>query len=241
MRRTFPRSYHKKHKLKLVNKKNIVTFNESYLYAGQIIDNFYSHTKFEAETYILNAISNGLDAYILRMGNLMPRFKDGVFQENILDNDFINKIISFMNIKIIPKYLLSYKIELTPVDFAATSIYEVITHPTNINRIFHLYNHNSIPVSKLVKILKNTNHDVDVLTENEFKHKIDLMLHDKNSKYLLKTLIKDFDKNLHLKYKTNLKIESNFTKRYLKKTHFKWPKITNKYLEKLINLLRTVI
>ena len=87
--------------------KNKVNFDESSLYIGQILDNVYTRSKFDAENCVLNAINEGLDAYILRMGNLMPRFSDGEFQENVKDNAFLNKFASFVKAGIMPKYMLS--------------------------------------------------------------------------------------------------------------------------------------
>ena len=136
------------------SKKKKITLNETKLYVGQIIDNFYMRSKFEAETLLLTAIASGLDAYILRIGNLMPRLSDGKFQNNILGNAFINKIITFIKIKAIPINLMYTDLEFTPVDCASQAIYNILINSTNSNRIFHLYNHHTIKASSLIKLLK---------------------------------------------------------------------------------------
>ena len=223
------------------NSKNKVIFDESSLYIGQRLNNVYTRSKFEAEYYILDAISNGLDAYIFRMGNLMPRFEDGVFQENILDNSFINTILSFIKIGSIPDYLLSLKLEFTPVNFAAKAIYKIITNSTFSNKIFHLRNNNTLSVKKFVHLLKNADFDIKVLQEEDFKEQIQKILKDNKSKELLKNLINDFDKDLHLNYNSDIIISSNFTIKYLNKSDFKWPKIYKKYLMRFIDLLKQVI
>jgi len=219
-------------------KKNNIIFDESSLYVGQVLDDVYSRSKFDAESYVLDAIHEGVDGYILRMGNLMPRLRDGKFQENILDNDFVNKIIAFIKIGMIPDYLQNLPLNFTPIDQASRAIYKIVTHTNNTNRIFHLFNHNNIQVNKILKILKNLNYNVKILTEEDFKNKIEKILHDENSKYLIRNLMNDFDKNLHLDYKFDIVIKSNFTIKYLKKTFFRWHKISNKYLVRFINLLR---
>ena len=76
------------------------------------------------------------------------------------------------------------------------------------------------------------------MPENEFKNKINEILNNEDKKILLKDLINDFDKNLHLNYKSDIVIKSKFTTRYLRKTHFKWPGISNKYLINFINLIK---
>ena len=222
------------------NKKDVI-FDESCLYIGQVLDNVYTHSKFEAESYILNAVSTGLDAYIFRMGNLMPRVKDGLFQENAIQNAFINKLCEFMKIGIVPDYLLDFKLEFTPVDKAAKAIYKIMRHPTKTNRIFHIYNHNYTNVEKCIKCLQKFDYKISVLPEEEFKIRINIMLNDENSKNLLKNLINDFDRDLHLDYKTDIIIRSDFTIKYLRKIHFRWNRLSHKYLMNFIDLLRKVI
>ena len=67
------------------------------------------------------------------------------------------------------------------------------------------------------------------------------MIKDENYKYLLNNLINDLNKDLQLDYKTDIIIKSDFTIKYLRKTRFKWPKISRKYLIRFIEILRKVI
>ena len=212
-------------------KNHAISFSEESLYIGQLLDNVYIHTKFEAENYILNAISEGLDGYILRMGNLMPRYKDGVFQENILDNAFVNKLATFIKIGIIPDYMLHQLLNFTPIDYAAAAVYHLVTHPTDKNRVFHIYNHHNIATKKYLKTLKNLNYPVRIISEKEFKDTVNSMLSENATKDLLKNLLDDFNNDLHLDYGNDIIMKSKFTTKYLKKTHFKWPKISKKYLD----------
>ena len=224
--------------LLLAKPKKYVEFNENSLYVGQILGNVYTRSKFEAENYILEAISQGLNGYILRMGNLMPRYSDGLFQENKTENAFFNKISAFTKIKIMPKYMEKEKLEFTPVDGAANEIYKIITHPTNKNRIFHLYNHKKISIKKYIKLLKKQNYKINVLDEKEFKEKIKKILEDNEYNDILGNLIYEFDENLHLNFQQEAKVKSKFTIKYLRKTGFKWHKLSNQYLNKFINLVR---
>ena len=223
------------------NKNNDVILDESCLYVGQSLNNVYARSKFEAESYILEAISKGLNGYILRMGNLMPRIDDGVFQENILDNAFVNKFNSFIKIGMIPDYMLKQTLDFTPIDTASTAIYKLITHPSNKNRIFHLYNHNRVPIAKCLSVFNKLGYNMEVLSENDFKTEIDKIFKDDNAKYILNNLVNDFNNDLHLNYKSDIIIKSDFTIKYLRKIGFRWPKISKKYLMRFLNLLRKVM
>ena len=54
--------------------------DEKTLYYGQDLSNKYVNSKFLAERKVLEAALNGLDAKIIRIGNLMGRYSDGLFQ-----------------------------------------------------------------------------------------------------------------------------------------------------------------
>ncbi|MBR1539730.1 MAG: amino acid adenylation domain-containing protein [Clostridia bacterium] len=227
------RRFHKK-------PKDII-FTESSLYIGQTLDGIYDRTKFEAEHYILNAISQGLDAYIFRMGQLMPRLTDGIFQENFRSNAYINRFVAICKIGVIPDYVLKRPLEFTPVDCAANAIYKILTNSTKTNRIFHLYNYKMISFKKFLKILKENGLNIRVTSEEQFKEKINQLVNDENFKHSLKNLVNDFDKNLHLSYNVGIDLNSDFSIRYLKRANFRWPKLYKRYFLKIIELLRRVM
>lgn len=227
--------------LRSLKKNTSVNFDETKLYVGQILDNVYVRSKFEAENAILEAIADGLDAYILRMGNLMPRYNDGVFQENIMDNAFITKLASFVKIGIMPNYMLENMLNFTPVDYAAKAIYKISTNYTNKNRVFHLYNNKDITVKRYLRSLKKQKTEIRILEEKEFIDNINLILKDDSQKNSLNNIINDFDNKLHINYTSDIITISKFTNQYLRRIHFKWPRISNKYLEKFNNVLRRII
>ena len=175
------------------------------------------------------------------MGNLMPRYRDGKFQENISDNEFINKVVSFIKMGIIPDYLTNYHLEFTPVDYAAKAICKIITNYTKTNRVFHLYNTKTVPTYKCLKLLSKLGYNINILTEKDFVNKINKMLKNDDSKKLINYLLNDFDKNTHIDYKTNIDVKSSFSKKYLRKMFFFWPKISKKYLMRFFDILKEVM
>lgn len=225
-------------------KQNLGTtkyFEENNLYIGQSLDNVYTYTKYKAECKVLDAIENGLDAYILRMGNLMPRFKDGKFQDNISENAFINRIISFIKIGAIPQYIENNYLEFTPVDSAANAIIKLITHPNTNHTIFHLYNHNHVYFKQALSIFDNFKYNIQIVSDSDFRKKIKEILQDDSKKFILNNLINDLDKDLQLIYETDIIVKSDYTINYLDKINFKWPKINQHYLINFLELLRSVM
>lgn len=218
-----------------------IKFTENDFYINQSLENVYVRSKFEAEYKIIDAISKGLDGYILRMGNLMPRIKDFKFQENAKDNAYISRIIAFLKLGAIPESIKNIHLEFTPIDSAANAIIKIIQSPSSTNRIFHLLNHNYVYLDSILKILKKINLKIDILPENNFKDLISETLNNKKSKDILNLLINDFDNNLNLLYKNSIIINSDFTINYLNNLNFAWPEIKKEYLIAVIKLIRRLI
>lgn len=171
----------------------------------------------------------------------MPRIKDGVFQENAIENAFINRIVAFIKLGAIPKSIEYNYLEFTPIDSTATAIVKLMTHPYKSNRVFHLFDHNHIYLTRCFKYFKLLNTNFKILQDDDFAKLINSTLKDKNKKEILNFLINDLDKNLHLMYKTDIRIKSEATIKYLSKIGFNWPKISDKYMMKFLELLRRVM
>ena len=91
------------------------------LYNGQLLDNAYALTKFKAEKVVLEAIGRGLDAKIMRLGNLMGRHSDGEFQVNFGSNAFIRSLASYKAIGAFPYSLMSATTDFSEIDMTARS------------------------------------------------------------------------------------------------------------------------
>lgn len=213
-----------------------IIFRENNFFINQSLDNVYVRSKFEAEKLVLESINDGVDAYILRIGNLMARLSDGRFQKNVQENAYINRLLTFMRIKIVPDYLLNGYAEFTPVDSCAQAILKIMEYSSVKNRIFHLFNHNHVNVTSLLDIF-NMFSNIEILSADEFKKRIEKLLSLPNSNELLSGILSDFDVNKNLIYESNIKLNSDFTINYLKNICFKWPIITNEYLIRFLKSL----
>ena len=215
--------------------KENVNFSENNFYINQSLDNVYVRSKFEAEKLVFNAILSGLDAYILRIGNLMNRFSDTRFQPNIEENAYVNRLLSFAKIKCIPDYIKTGYLEFSPVDKCAEAIITILQHPTKENRIFHLLNHNTVQILDFIKIFNSRFGEIKILSHDRFLEVIDNILKSNNGKKILSGIINDFDENRVLIYNTKINLRSSFTIKYLDLLGFKWPIITEKYLNDFLD------
>jgi thioester reductase-like protein len=216
-----------------------ISFNETQLYIGQNLDNTYIYSKFEAEKSILSEIDNGLDACILRIGNISNRYSDAKFQINTLDNAYINRIRAFIELQSIPEDFINHFLEFSPVDFCADAIIKIVFDNPKFN-VFHIFNTNLVSIKKFIKILNLLNYNLNIVSEQKFLEKIDTFLSDEKLKPKISGLIPDLDKNKKLNLISNVVPVAEFSTKYLNLLNFKWPKIDIDYFNKYIMYFKNI-
>ncbi len=99
-------------------------YNEHMLYVGQVYDdNQYVRSKFLAERLIYESILNrGLNAKVLRAGNLAPRISDGHFQINSTTNNYMNTLKGFIALGKVPYDIAFTSTEFSPIDKTAEAV-----------------------------------------------------------------------------------------------------------------------
>ena len=222
------------------NFTNDVDYDETNFYIGQNLSNLYVKSKFIAEKLVLDAISNGLQAYILRMGNLTSRFSEGKFQQNHFENAFVNRFKSMLQIKYAPDYLLSGYVEFTPIDYCGDAIIKLASHYNKKFTVFHLLNEKIVTMDRLFEILKDLHVDINLVSGEQFKNIIENILQDSNKKSYLEGIINDFNKDKKLVYESPVKIKSDFTKIFLEKIGFSWPDIDKNYIYNYLKYLSDI-
>ena len=217
--------------------KNI--FTENKLYIGQDFTNIYVTTKFEAEIAVLEAIYDGLDAQILRIGNIANRYSDGVFQNNVKDNGFAKRLKSFIEIGAFPEYFLKHEIEVTPVDLAANSIIKILNYSSDCN-MFHIANTHLLSIKEFVKTLNKMGINIIPVSDILMNDIINGILVNETRKEAISGILQDLDKNKRLIYTSSVKPKYDFTEKYLKNIGFRWKKIDKNYIIKYFNYFKKI-
>ena len=220
-----------------INNKKI--FKENTLYIEQNISGIYTTTKYKAEMIVLNAISNGLDAQILRMGNITNRFSDGVFQQNVEENAFAKRLKSFIEIGAFPEYLLQHAIELGPVDLCAEAVVKILEYNSKCN-VLHLYNSNLLEIKLLITTLNELGIKLQGINDEMMAKTITEILENDDRKEILSGIINDIDSNKKLVYTSNVRIDSEFSKKYLEKIGFSWKNIDKEYILKYMDYFKRI-
>ncbi len=220
-----------------INKKKV--FRESSLYIDQKISGVYTTTKYKAEMIVLNAIFDGLDAQILRMGNITNRYSDGCFQQNANENAFAKRLKSFIELGYYPGYLKYHALEFGPVDLCSEAIIKILQHNSNCN-VLHIYNPNLLAISLLLSTLKKLNYKLIPASDKEMSNIISNIIINDSKNDILSGIIHDLDSDKNLIYTTNVRVEYQLSELYLKNIGFLWKNIDETYIIKYMNYFKKI-
>ena len=214
-------------------------FSEQNLYVGQNIKGIYTTTKFKAEIAVLEAVSNGLDAQLLRIGNITNRYSDGKFQININDNAFARRIKSFVEIGAFPKYMLTHAIELTPVDVCADAVLKILEHNSPCN-VFHLYDTNLLPINIFYDTILERGINLTPVSNTLMTYIIKGILSDDSKKSIISGIVQDLDKDKKFTYISKVGLDATFTQKYLEAIGFNWSTFDSEYVNKCFDYFENV-
>ena len=74
-----------------------------------------------------------------------------------------------------------------------------------------------------------------MVTEEEFSKRIDEMLERKDANRLLAGILRDLDSNRKILQESKIKMNCEFTTKYLSEIGFEWPEINEIYLNQFLD------
>ncbi len=213
-----------------------VSCDEKTLYWGQDLSNVYVNSKFLAEKMVLERALHGLDVKIIRLGNLMGRYSDGVFQKNFETNAFLNSVKAIKNLKVINPPLSQKPVEFSPIDYVARAVLLLSKTPKE-SRVFYCENNKFIPVTEIMEALKSFGHDIDIVPTEKFKKIFKDNLGEDIQGLVMDDLsidIIDFVENFVNVVNMDQSLE------ILNSLGFEWPETDQTYLKQLFSYLNGV-
>ncbi|WP_405303947.1 amino acid adenylation domain-containing protein [Methanobrevibacter sp.] len=208
-------------------------YDEKTFYYEQDLTNKYIKSKFLAERIVLEAAVNGLPVKIIRVGNLMSRYSDGLFQKNYDTNAFLNNIKAIKKLKAITPMMADEEMDMSQIDYVAKGILALCKTPEK-SRLFHCMNDQYISCRDIVDALNRQGYGIAEVAFDMFK-KIYQQNMGENIQGMITSdiSIEEFDKRDN--FEENVKIEQ--TIEILHSLGFKWPKPDKNYLKRLIDYL----
>ncbi len=200
-------------------------YNENTLYIGQDFNNNpYLISKFETEKNILiKANSVGLNAVIFRLGNIMPRYSDGVFQENYTQNVFLSAISSILKSGVITQDLNSLKIEFSPVDKCSNIILKILNAGRS-NTIYHVLTDKLITIFEFKSMLKELGYNISDVNFQTFIDTLSQYSDEYTKEYILGNKLNPYSQDLTLDL--------------LKQLGITWEEFDIQYLKKIIDVIK---
>ncbi len=209
---------------------------ENMLELGQdTASNGYVHSKFLAERLILKMVDEeGLDAKIMRVGNLMSRQLDGEFQMNFNTNNFMNTLRSYVALGSFPVDEMDVEDEFSPIDEVARAI--VLLAGTDKKfTVFHAYNSHSVEMGNIMLAMQQCGIDIDVVEPDEFVRRLRVALADDAVNAFVSPLVNYNLDDAEMRYE--LESDNRFTVKALYRLGFQWSITELSYLRKAIDMM----
>ena len=213
-----------------------VRLTEQDLYIGQNVDaNKYVYSKFKAEELVLDAIAHqGLNAKIMRVGNLSARQKDGEFQINFNTNNFLATLRAYVLIGMVPYEALDQRFEFSPVDEVARAIMQLVQTPKAC-MLFHPSNTHRQFLSDILMGFAEAGITLRRVENEEFQQALEKMMENPDLVTLLRPLMA-YD--MGAGHKTRwIEAANDYTTQVLYRLGFQWPPTAADYVHRFVDTI----
>ena len=215
-----------------------VQLDERTLYYRQDLSNKYVNSKFLAERILLEAAVDGLDVKIVRVGNLMGRYRDGRFQKNYDTNAFLANIKSIKNIHAISTSMYNEVEEMSPIDCTAKAIIALSKTPQKC-RVFNCQNNNELLNNDIINVLNSFGYGIREVDDDEFM-RICRENMDENIQGLITSDMSMADEDADEEDDYEYSLKTDQTVEILESLGFEWVKPDNDYLTRVIGYLNNL-
>ena len=212
-------------------------FTERRLYMGQEIDgNQYVHSKFMAERHIYEEIlEHGLNAKVLRVGNLAPREEDGQFQINFRTNNYMNSLRAMATLGVIDYGSLNEQTEFSPIDRVAEAVLALAATPKECVCFIAMNPHRPL-MSDVIREMNALGLSVRGAEGEEFIHILQGALADNKKSEAVSCLIA-YDSKDDVKMIGLESIDHDYTVSILERLGFFWPETGSEYIRRFLEKL----
>ena len=214
------------------------TYDERTLYKGQVLDNQYLSSKFLSERLVLSKAAEGADAMVIRVGNLMARDSDGIFQINFRTNGFINRIRAYAALGAMPLARMLQKHEMSPIDVTARAILALSETPEACC-LFNCYNNHTFVYADIVKAACDSGIAIRGVTQEAFDALMEEAMHDSTKQEGISGLLTTVGMGTR-KERRLVEVNNDYTTMVLYNEGIFWPVITEDYIRHFFEYLSGV-
>lgn len=206
---------------------------EQRLYMGQNLENQYAYSKFLAERNLLAAsASRGLDAKIMRVGNLMARNSDGEFQMNASTNSFLGRLRAYSVVGSFPYSAYLAPAGMAPIDSTAKAVLLLAKTPASC-RVFQPFNDHSVFLGDIIAIMQEEGIAISVLEDEPYEKALAESLSDASRAEYLTSLVA-YQGMAGGKSLAPIAVDNQYTSQVLLRMNWRWPDTDSEYLRKFL-------
>lgn len=154
-----------------VPKTKTVKFYETDFDLGQDYGReVYPLSKFKAEQYII-AHRENLNVNVFRIGNIGGDSTTGLFQHNIEENNFYQRLKTLSRLEYYSNEILQHSFETTPVDLVAKITTELSLHENTLINTFHIMEQDPLRLINMIPEFEKLNINLEKINHIDFmKH-----------------------------------------------------------------------
>ena len=211
-------------------------FTEQRLYMGQYLGNQYIYSKYMAERLILDAVAlHGLNAKIMRVGNLAARSTDGEFQANFSTNSFMGRIRIYNMLGCCPHGMRNKRVEFSPINEVAHAIVLLTTTPKECT-VFHPYNIHSQFLGDVLSGLTSVTGGIRFVEQEDFQQAMDEAGQDPQKSKQMAALLA-YQDMAHGQKTTDVQRDNDYTTQVLYRLGFTWSPTSWDYVERMLKAI----
>ncbi len=216
--------------------KAVPELSERLLYFGQFLDNRYMRSKFLAERVILEAVArHGLNAKVMRVGNLAARSYDGEFQANFQTNSYMGrlKVFSTLGCCLIDEY--DSPAEFSPVNETAKAVVLLASTPKECN-VFQPFNNHTDLLGDILAGFEKIGKSIRYVEEDEFQQAILEASKDPKKASLMSALLAYQDMT-HGQKAVTIERDNRYTSAVLLRLGFHWSAPDSAYVNRMLTAI----
>jgi amino acid adenylation domain-containing protein len=211
-------------------------FTEQRLYMGQYLGNKYIYSKYMAERLILDAVAlHGLNAKIMRVGNLAARSTDGEFQANFSTNSFMGRIKVYNMLGCCPYSMRNKRVEFSPINEVSHAIVLLATTPKECT-VFHPYNIHGQFLGDVLMGLTAVGDGIRFVEQEEFAEVMDRAKDDPQKAKVLASLLA-YQDMAHGQKTADVARDNDYTTQVLYRLGFSFSPTSWDYVERMLNAI----
>ena len=210
-------------------------FDEHVLFAGQTVNhNQYIHSKFMAERFIYEEIlTHGLNAKVLRVGDLAPRLSDG--KVNFRTNNIMNSLRAHKVLGMVSFSELANEIEFSPIDCLAKAVIALAGTPKECVCFIPINPHRALMQDVFTEI-RGLGYEIRTAEDDELQKGIDAALSDSTKNSAVSPLVA-YSNNSGVHDLGWDDLNMSFTTQILYRLGFSWPETGSEYIRQFIRKL----